>query len=64
MLEAVGLVVVLALAAVEAGVGLGADADTLAGLDESYFGTDAEGGSDDFYGWDCQPVTVVMEFTG
>lgn len=48
LLEAVGLVVVAALAAVEAGPALGANADALAGLDEGDFGADAKCGADDF----------------
>lgn len=44
----VGLVVVLALAAVETGVGLRAHADALPGLDERYFRADAESCTDDF----------------
>lgn len=44
----VGLIVVLALSAIEAGVGLCADANSLAGFDERDFRTNAEGCADDF----------------
>lgn len=47
LLGAVRLVVVLALAALEARPRLGADADALAGLDEGDLGADAEGLADD-----------------
>ena len=46
---AVSLVVVLALLAFSAGVGLSADADTLAFLDQGYFRADANGTTDDFW---------------
>ncbi len=55
LVAAVSFVVVVALAAVEAGVGLGADADALAGLDESDFWADAESCADDF----CSRVSLV-----
>lgn len=48
LLLAVRLIVVLALAAVEAGVGLSADTDTLAGLDLGDLWSDPEGLADDF----------------
>ena len=47
LLAAVGFVVVLALAAVEARPALGAHADALAFLDEGDLGAYADGGSDD-----------------
>lgn len=50
LVHAVGLVVVLALAAVEARVGLCADADARALLDEGDLGADADGCAYDFCG--------------
>lgn len=47
LLGAVRLIVILALAAVQARPGLGADADALPGLDERDLGADAEGLADD-----------------
>jgi len=45
-MAAVGLIVVLALAAVKAGVGLGAYSNSLARLDESDFWANAESCAD------------------
>lgn len=42
-------IVIFALATLETGVGLGADADALPALDEGYFGADAEGFAYNFY---------------
>lgn len=50
LVHAVGLVVVLALAAVEARVGLCANADARALLDEGDLGADADGCAYDFWG--------------
>lgn len=46
---AVGLILVLALLAGAAGVGLGTDADALAFFDEGYFGTDSDCTADDLF---------------
>jgi len=48
LVAAIGFVIHFALAAGEAGVGLGTDADALAGFYEGYFGADAEGLAYDF----------------
>jgi hypothetical protein len=47
LVDAVGLVIVLALLALQAGVELGADADALARLDQSDLGPDAQGLAND-----------------
>lgn len=49
LLLAVGLVFILALPAVEAGIRLGSDADALAGPDQGDLGSNTESGADNFY---------------
>ena len=46
---AVGLVLILALPTVKAGVGLGSNTDSLTGLDQGDLRSDAEGGANNFY---------------
>lgn len=63
LLGAVRLVVVLALAALEARPRLGADADALAGLDQGDLGADAQGLADDLVA-DGQGEVLVAPASG
>lgn len=57
LLPAVGLVVILALSAVEAGVALSSDTHALAFLDQGHLGADTDGRSNDFLDCQLDPVS-------
>lgn len=61
LLATVCLVIIFALAAFEAGIGLSSYADSLAGFDECDFRADAEGPSYDFWGFLSFYSSIFME---
>lgn len=57
LIATISLVIILALPTVEAGEGLGTDADALAGFDECHLRADAECRADDF--WEGKCVSIL-----